>query len=98
MTSYASPLLVEKYIADVEQETVEWWRLTTILAGCKAEDFWNADENGCFYTARPHKTSTEKKKQRKGGKKAKERSTVAFFANSAGEKELPVVIRTAAKS
>ena len=79
--------------------TVEGWheRLTTILAECKAKDVWNVDESGCFYRALPDKTLAEKKKECKGGKKAKERITVAFFANAAGEKELTVVIGKAAK-
>ena len=58
---------------------------------------WNVDESGCFHRALPDKTLAEKKKECKGGKKAKERITVAFLANAAGEKELPVVIGKAAK-
>ena len=58
---------------------------------------WNEDETGCFYRALPEKALAEKKKECKGGKKAKERLTIAFFANAAGGREQPIVIRKAAK-
>ena len=58
---------------------------------------WNVDESGCFYRALLDNTLAEKKKECKGGKKAKETITVALFANAAREKELPVVIGKAAK-
>ena len=85
--------------ADVSDETVEGWheRLKSIMMGYKAEDVWNEDETGCFYRALPDKSLSEKKKECKGGKKSKERLTIAFFANAAGGNELPVVIGRAAK-
>lgn len=84
--------------ADVSEETVEGWhdRMKILMEGYNAEDVWNEDETGCFYRALPDKTLAERKKECKGGKKAKERLTVAFFANAAGGKELPVVIGKAA--
>ena len=39
----------------------------------------------------------QKAKQCCGGKKAKERVTVALFANAAGEKELPIVVGHSAR-
>ena len=54
---------------------------------------WN---EGCFYRALPDKSLSDKKKECRGGKKAKERITVAFFVNAAGGKELPIVIGKAA--
>ena len=92
-------LAVSGEAADVPEETVECWqeRLKVILAGYKAEDIWNEDETGCFYRALPEKTLAEKKKECRGGKKSKERITVAFFVNSAGGKELPIVIGKYAK-
>ena len=49
------------------------------------------DESGCF-KALPDKGLVEKGKQAKGDKKSKQRLTVAFFVNAAGEKvEKPVV-------
>ena len=61
------------------------------------EDVWNQDETGCFYRALPEKTLAEKKKECKGGKKAKQRITISFFATAAGGKKFPVVIGHAAK-
>lgn len=85
--------------ADVADETVDSWkeRVKTIMEGYEARDTWNLDETGCFYRALPEKTLAEKKSCCKGGKKAKQRLTIAFIANAAGEKELPIVIGKAAK-
>ena len=71
--------------------------MNSIIIGYKAEDVWNEDETGCFYRALPDKSLSEKKKECKGGKKSKERLTIAFFANAAGGKEQPIVIGRAAK-
>ena len=49
-------------------------------------------ETGCFYRALPEKSLSEKAKICKGGKKSKERLTVAFFVSSAGERRKPVLI------
>ena len=51
------------------------------------------DESGCFFKALPDKGLVEKGKEAKDGKKSKQRFTVAFFVNAAGEKiDEPVVI------
>ena len=51
------------------------------------------DETGCFLKALPEKGLVEKGKKAKGGKKSKQRLTVAFFVNAAGQKiDQPVVI------
>ena len=51
------------------------------------------DETGCFCKALPEKGLVEKGKKTKGGKKSKQRLTVAFFVNAAGQKiDQPVVI------
>ena len=50
------------------------------------------DETGCFWSALPDKGFGMKRKQCKGGKKCKQRMTVALFVNAAGRKETPVVI------
>ena len=44
------------------------------------------DEPGCFFKALPGKGLVEKGKEAKGGKKSKQRFTIAFFVNAAGEK------------
>ena len=69
-------------------KTVESWkeRLHEIVEGYKAEDIWNMDETGCFWKALPDKGLAQKGKSCKGGKKSKQRITVAFFVNGAGEK------------
>ena len=92
-------LTVSGEAADVAEETIEAWqeRLKVLLKGYKAEDIWNEDETGCFYRALPEKTLSERKKECRGGKKSKERITVAFFANAAGGMELPVVIGKSTK-
>ena len=92
-------LVVSGESADVSEITIEAWleRLPSILRGYSPDDIWNQDETGCFYRALPEKSLAEKKKQCHGGKKAKQRLTISFFVNAAGEKEVPVVIGKAAK-
>ena len=74
--------------------TVSSWkeRLSAITAGYALDDVWNLDETGCFYRALPDKNLSEKAKRRKGGKKSKERLTVALIASARGEKRKPIVI------
>lgn len=78
----------------VNKDTVESWkeRLPELLEGKKAEDIWNLDETGCFWRALPDKGLCQKSKACKGGKKSKERITVALIVNAAGEKETAIVI------
>ena len=84
---------------DVRDETVSGWkeRLKTLMIGYKPEDIWNTDETGCFYRALPEKTLSDKKKECRGGKKAKERLTVAFFVSATGEK-IPAIVIGKAKT
>ena len=80
---------------DVSEETITSWmeRIIELTEGYELEDIWNMDESGCFFKALPEKGLVEKGKQAKGGKKSKQRLTVAFFINAAGEKvDQPVVI------
>lgn len=79
---------------DVSEETVTGWfeHLKVLISGYELVNVWNEDETGCFYRALPDQTLSERKKECRGGKKAKERITIAFFANAAGGKETPIVI------
>ena len=61
-------------------------RIVELTEGYKLEDIWNMDETGCFFKALPEKGLVEKGKKAKGGKKSKQRLTVAFFLNAAGQK------------
>ena len=80
--------------ADVPEATVYSWkeRLGSIISGYAMQDIWNMDETGCVYRALPDKSLSEKAKKCKGGKKSKERLTVAFFVSTTGERRKPVVI------
>ena len=66
---------------DVSGETVKSWkeRLPELVQGYSKEDIWNMDETGCFWKALPDKGFGMKGKQCKGGKKSKQRVTVAFL-------------------
>ena len=80
---------------DVSTETITSWmeRISELIEGYSLENIWNMDESGCFFKALPDKGLVEKGKQAKGGKKSKQRLTVAFFVNAAGEKvDQPIVI------
>jgi len=79
---------------DVECATVDSWkeRLPEIVQGHKKDDIWNMDEMGLFWRTLPDKGFGQKSKQCKGGKKTKQRLTVAFFVNATGKKEKPIVI------
>ena len=50
------------------------------------------DETGVFWKALPDRGFGGRSKNCKGGKKSKQRITVALFASAAGTKEKPVVI------
>ena len=68
-------------------------RIQELTEGCSSENIWNMDESGCFFKALPDKGLVEKGKEAKGGKKSKQRFTIAFFVNAAGEKiDKPLVI------
>lgn len=79
---------------DVSGATVSAWkeRLPEILRGYSKKDVYNIDETGCFWRALPTHGFAERGKQCSGGKKSKQRFTIAFLVNAAGEKEKPIVI------
>jgi len=74
---------------DVRGETVSSWKewLPEIVVGYEAKDVWNLDETGCFWSAIPEKGFGEKDKGCKGGKKAKQRVTIAFIVNAVKESQ-----------
>ena len=80
--------------ASVPQGTVEAWhsRVKDLVIGYVPKNIWNTDETGCFFRALPDRTIAQSASQCKGGKKSKDRVTVVFFINAAGEKEPPIVI------
>ena len=79
---------------DVRGETTDSWkeRLPELLHGYLRHDIWNLDEIACFWRALPDHGFGKKGSQCKGGKKAKQRVTIALLANANGEKEDPIVI------
>ena len=80
---------------DVSEVTVDSWieRLRELCKGYHLKDIWNMDESGCFFKALPLKGLAHKGKKCKGGKKSKQRMTVAFFVSADGGKVgKPIVI------
>ena len=79
---------------DVQGATVESWkeRLPEIVQGYEKEDIWNMDETGVFWRALPDSGFGQKSSSCKGGKKSKQRITIAFFVSASGHKEKAVVI------
>ena len=80
---------------DVSGLTVDSWkeRLPEMVQGYSSEDVWNLDESGVFWKALPDKGFGQKVKECKGGKKDKQRFTVAFIVNGAGKSETkPIII------
>ena len=80
---------------DVSTETVTSWmeRINELIESYSLENIWNMDESGCFFKALLDKGLIEKGKQTKSGKKSKQRLTVTFFVNAAGERvDQPIVI------
>ena len=73
---------------DVSQTTVESWmeRIKELRKGYDQRDILNMDESGCFFKALPAKALAQKGKKTKGGKKSKQRITVAFFVSADGGK------------
>ena len=65
---------------DVQGPTVDSWkeRLPELVAGYSRDDIWNIDETGLFWKALPDRGFGVKGKDCKGGKKSKQRFTVAF--------------------
>ena len=73
---------------DVSQTTLESWmeRIKELRKGYDQRDILNMDESGCFFKALPAKALAQKGKKTKGGKKSKQRITVAFFVSADGGK------------
>ena len=68
-------------------------RLHELTTWYSSENVRNMEESGYLFKAYPDKGLVEEGKQAKGGKKSKQRFTIAFFLNAAGEKvEEPVVV------
>ena len=83
---------------DVNEEVVNSWeeRAQELVDDYKPEDVWNFDETGLMWRALPEKSLNEKRTRCRGGKNSKYRNTWPFFANVAGGKEDPIVIRKSA--
>ena len=80
--------------ASVDATTVDSWleRLPNITRDYEARDIYNMDETGLFFRALPDKSLVVKGSDCAGGKKSKERLTVALCVNAEGEFEEPLVI------
>ena len=79
----------------VSKTTIESWMelIKKICKGYDQRDIWIVKESGCFFRALSAKGLAQKGKKGKGGKKSKQRITVAFFVSSDGEKVgKPIVI------
>ena len=79
---------------DVNEVTLDSWQehVKELTKGYAPENVWNMDETGQFWKALPDKSLSEAGKRCRGGKKAKQRCTWAFFVHAAGSKEEPIVI------
>ena len=78
---------------EVSTETVSSWieRLKEMTEGYSPENIRNMDEAGCFFNALPDSGLVQKGTSAKGGKKSKQRFTVAFFVNPVcGKKTSPL--------
>ncbi len=74
--------------------TVDSWkeRLPELITGYAKEDVWNMDETGVFWRALPDSGFRRIGKECKGGKKSKQRITVALLVSAADIKEKPIVM------
>lgn len=65
--------------ADVNGATVDSWKehLPEIVSGYEKDDIWNMDETGLIWRTLPDRGFAHKK-ECKGGKKQKQRITIAF--------------------
>ena len=79
---------------DVQGNTVDSWkeRLPELVHGYSKDDILNMDETGLFFHALSDRGFAQKSQSCKGGKKSKERVTVALFVSASGQKEKPVFI------
>ena len=71
---------------EVKCATVDSWKERILeIAGYSAKDIWNMDETSCYWRALPAKHLGQKGKSCKGGKKCKQRITVAFFEKKSNQ-------------
>ncbi|XP_052791892.1 tigger transposable element-derived protein 4-like [Mya arenaria] len=84
---------------EVNPTTVAKWldQIPSLCEGYSPEDIFNMDETGLFYRESSRSTFYTKGEDCAGGKRAKERITVALCASMTGEKLKPVVIGKARK-
>ncbi|GBN33203.1 Tigger transposable element-derived protein 4 [Araneus ventricosus] len=75
----------------VDASSCEVWlsELPSLLKDYKADDVFNADENGLFFQCLPNKTAAFKGEECHGGKQSKLRVTVLLAANQSGKEKLP---------
>lgn len=86
-------MTVSRECAHVQEEMVAGWleRLKFLNCWLQPEDIWNTDETGSFFQALPDKTLSEKVKECRGGKKARDRLIISFFVNAEGGREPPII-------
>jgi hypothetical protein len=79
---------------DVNVESVEDWKkkLPNLCEGYDQKDIFNMDETGLFFKDTSRKTFHFKGDDCAGGKRSKERITVALCSSFSGEKIKPLVI------
>lgn len=79
---------------DVNTDTVKDWRekLKLICKGYEPQNIFNMDETGLFFRETTRKTLFVKGDDCAGGKKSKDRITVALCASMCGEKVKPLLI------
>ncbi|KAK3104668.1 hypothetical protein FSP39_007460 [Pinctada imbricata] len=84
---------------DVDIDTVADWKLklSTIIQDYDLENVFNMDETGLFFKDTTRKTFYFKGEDCAGGKKSKERITVALCSSVSGEKLPPLIIGKAEK-
>jgi len=83
---------------DVPKDVVSDWKckLPDIVKGYEPCHIYNMDETGLFYRTLPDRTLSIKGDECKGGKKSKDRITVALCVNMVGDFKKPLVIGRAA--
>ena len=79
---------------DVRGKTIDFRkeRLLESLKYYAKDDIWNMDGTGVFWQALPDRGFWSKGRQCKGGKKSKQRVTIAFFVTAVGKKEKTIFI------
>ncbi len=72
---------------DVQGVTIDSWkeRLPELVRGYSKNDIWNMDETGLFFRALPDHGFAHKSHSCKGGKKSKQRFTIAFFVSASAD-------------